>query len=337
MRISRRPRSTKVLLAALLAVGLIATAAIALSSDSATTGYYGVRSGDIDFGDVDLRVSTATFDARSGAWTCGPFSENLGDTAATSDAPARVCVRNVGDAAGELSVHTGSVTDREVGCSEREAAADPTCGNEGPGELASALYVTPSEADVAIGDREYTCESNFPIATRNEGEATVANLAAQEALLLDTLYPGQTRGLCLTAGWAESDASQSDSATWRYVFSLDTTSDARPQPCQDDPFEQNDTSTLMTPIDYDVTVDAMSCPGDEDWYRVPTSRSGSITVTLAVLEIEADLTLRIYDTYNNLLSSGGDGTVSVTGTGPYKVRVTNDGVPSYYEVRAQRV
>ena len=311
-----------------LAAGLVGvTGFFAAGSDSATTGTNEAVSGEVDFPDVDLLLSHATYDRETQTFTCvGEFTDDLTTGLLTADGrsvhPAfdavwyegAVCVQNAGDTAGTLSVTALDVVDDETGCSEEEAAVDDTCGT-GIGELSNDLRVGFTEAvpgTPAAGERN--CFANAgPDNDPEEGLPSIAAMADTSSDL-GRIEAGETIGLCPTGYWnTDGDStpfidSQTDRTTWRFRF--DSTlagSDPDPQLCVDDANEDNDTSDAAVEISEDG-VEATACPDDDDQWFLPASASSADTRTIT-LDWASDLTdldLVVYDATTDQFLGGSD-------------------------------
>ena len=319
-----------------LAAGLVGvTGFFAAGSDSATTGTNEAVSGEVDFPDVDLLLSAATYDAETQAFTCvGEFTDDLMTGLLTADGRdveaghdavwwnGAVCVQNAGDSAGTLSATALDVVDTETGCSEGEAEVDETCG-AGIGELSDDLGIGFLDA---VQGRPATGGPNcmrYAGAGDGTDQAVVRSLSslASTDQHLGRIEAGETRGFCLRGYWNAQDASdafvdsQSDQATWRFRFDASLAgddTDPGPGPCVDDLHEENDTSDAAVEIT-ELGVEATACPDDEDQWFLQASESSADTRTIT-LDWGSDLTdldLVVYDATTDAFLAASDSGMTI--------------------------
>ena len=311
--VARGARRRRPILASLTTLGVVTgllgvAGVFAAGSDRATTGENDVISGELGLPgeDVDLELASATFDSSSGVLTCGEdWSDDLNTGVVTSGGQVidgqyagvdqfdegYLCVRNVGDGPADLSVRVVDLVDTELDCSNGEAATDETCG-AGTGELSSHLVTGMQTGDSACVD----------IAG---GALTVAQLT-EDFLRLGVLQPQQVLGLCPFAYWEAAASSQSDQASWRYAFDGALSSGVA---CADDDAEDNDTLDQASGEMYlGDTYAAVSCSGDEDWFRVGEGSDEVATFRLTHDPSLGDLDLFLYDADGVRLASSEDTT-----------------------------
>jgi hypothetical protein len=195
------------------------TGVFATFRDQAAGGSNAVTSGSRPSA-ADLQIAPAT--ASGGVITCQTYVENtttpqfsVGNFQPTS-APVYgyVCLRNNGAGALTLTVAATSLTDVDTSCTGDESAAgDSSCGNNGSGELSSALVVSAQE--VSCSDSTVISGSGDVlqnVATRPLGVGA-AGLAANRFMCVrfETKYlPDATE--------TQIQIAQSDLVTWTFGF-----------------------------------------------------------------------------------------------------------------------
>ena len=169
---------------------------------------------------ADLQLATAGFQVGVGV-TCGTFSDDLATplTVLTGLEPGEggsspFCIRNVGSQSVSVSATVGELIDLDTSCTGDEGDyGDTTCGGDQAGELSSVIRLFYSEA---------TCLTDPPSVTILGNIGMAAN--AGTPLPLFTLSPNQTRCVAVDAEYEFGypveavQRAQSDSVTWRYVF-----------------------------------------------------------------------------------------------------------------------
>jgi hypothetical protein len=162
---------------------------------------------------VDIVVAIRT------GGVCGTFAQSLPTLVSKNDMrpgdriePIEICLRNVGTAKGAARLTVIDRVDSETGCSAGEAAADPSCGGTGIGELGGQLVVPIAIRPGCTG--KLSSAIGYPFDTLTRTSAPV-----------DTLRPGASSCVVLGLEYRPSSVtaaatSQTDRVTWRYAFDL---------------------------------------------------------------------------------------------------------------------
>lgn len=322
-----------------VATSLLGVAGVfAASTDSARTelndAFSGQTGGGGGDGHVDLQLATASMDYETSTFTCNDdWSDNLasgvinsGGNELGTDFPGYgpfdegyLCIRNIGDDPAAVSMTASDLVDSEVFCSPGEATApDPTCGT-GEGELSHDLVIAAYTAVPGV-------EANNCISSAATS-STLRQLYDGDAIGLESLSPGQVIGLCPGAFWSASAVSQSDHATWRFVFNAIADTEPDPTACAgEDGFEENDSFETATP--YTQPITAFVCPTDGDVYAYQHD-GGALEAALDIAEeATVDLDLGLYDTAGNQIG------VSISETSDEAIVIEDLPAGTYYVVVA---
>jgi hypothetical protein len=150
---------------------------------------------------------------------CGTFAQSLPTLVSKNDVrpgdridPIEICLRNDGTAKGAARLTVIDRVDSETACSPGEAAADPSCGGTGVGELGGQLVVPIAIRPGCTGKLSSSIGYPFDTLSRTPAPA-------------DTLRPGASSCVVLGLEYRPSSAtaaaaSQTDRVTWRYAFDL---------------------------------------------------------------------------------------------------------------------
>lgn len=189
----------------------VLVAAVALS------GVAAVRAEDDDDDrEADVKVAKLT------NGRCGKLADSLPVLISRTGArpgevvgDVTVCVANNGDSSAQLSLRALELVDLDRSCTGAESTRDTTCGGSRSGELSPSLL-----QQVGLG----VCPS-VPSATNPTLDRRLPGLQASSLVLIDRLARKQVACVRLRLKYEPPDegagiASQSDRATWRYVFSL---------------------------------------------------------------------------------------------------------------------
>jgi hypothetical protein len=193
---------------------------IAPFTDRATTGANSIESG-ARAREVDLQLASDL-----GGGQCSLFSDDLttGLISASNVQPAtvgsgaRACLRNAGSSTASVTFTALDVSDVDTACTGDEAVIDTSCGNGGAGELSSQL---------SVGFEPINCNDGQPQAVFAESRLDLLATTSSPLLRSDgsavALAPGEVA--CFEARWVyfpattdDATVSQTDLATWRFVF-----------------------------------------------------------------------------------------------------------------------
>ncbi|MEL6178232.1 MAG: pre-peptidase C-terminal domain-containing protein, partial [Myxococcota bacterium] len=260
-----------------------------LITDGSTTGQ--LCSGDEDWYAVQLDgggglIATLSFDGAAGNLDLELFAPNgdrLGTSAtpnasteevSTFDAPVsgRYTLRVFGPLGSEASYSLDVLTEGST-CDD-----DPQEDNDSREDATRLDMGTFTEQAICPGDDDwYAVELNA-------GEALTAALAfthadgdldlqmvneagiviASSVSLTDneeaTIEPVETAGIVYVRAYGFQDASN--------TYTLTLTRIDAPNPCEDDPFEPNDSSQSPRSLTLGSWGELRICPGDDDWYAV---------------------------------------------------------------------
>jgi hypothetical protein len=222
------------LLRAILALGLVITALSGLGvfatfSDSASGGDDSITSG-VRPAVADLRIQVGSLepigdygnvncDAAAGQLPWQDDNTTTPQFTVTDAQPGQswtsyVCLKNVGASALSLTVAALDIASVETGCTGDEAQSwDTTCGDGQQGELAGMLQV-----DIA----RVLCDNPLSIVYQGATDALI-QFAPMLSDLSTTLDPDAVTCVRLKVSYPDlgevnSQAAQSDQATWHFVF-----------------------------------------------------------------------------------------------------------------------
>lgn len=169
---------------------------------------------------IDVQV------ALRGSAGCGAFTDGLpplvleevGGPGSTTPV-VEVCVANRGTSRGHLTMAVTDVVDRELDCSQDEAAVDDSCVAGEPGELGGTV--------VQVAEVDPRCSK--PPGSRAESLlAPFTSLAGDPLVLHGSMHPQEVVCVALRLVYQpptfdDQARTQSDALTWRYAFDLSST------------------------------------------------------------------------------------------------------------------